>query len=107
MPSWSSAHSNFSKIFLFTYIFIYLSHTTTLTPNLRRKKFKAAETPPFRRLIVKSILLSTYFIFNSTGRGEYGKGSRGGGWMGGAGGGEYCPVKKMMQEEKNISLKAA
>ena len=32
--------------------------------------------------IVKSILLSIYFIFNSTGRGEYGKGSRGGRWMG-------------------------
>lgn len=33
------------------------------TPPLERKNVKAAETPPLRQLIVKSILLSTYIFF--------------------------------------------
>ena len=88
-------------IYLHTYLFKSHNHPTS---PLQRQKMKAAEALPCRRLTVKSILLSTYFIFNSTGKGDDGVRAAVGR---GRGGGEGCPVKKMMQEEKNISAKAA
>lgn len=54
------ALSMFSKTFI--YLCIYLSCVTTHAPS-GKKNVKAAETPPFRQLIVKSILSSTYIFF--------------------------------------------
>lgn len=55
----NSALSMFAKtlIYLCTYLFQLCYHTP---PG--KKNVQAAETPPFRQLIVKSILLSTYFF---------------------------------------------
>lgn len=91
MPSQKSVLSIFSKIFMYLWTYLFQLHYYP-TPHLKNK-FKAVETPPFRQLIVKSILLSTYFIFNSVDRGECSKGSRGRGSKG-------YPIKKMMLGER-------